>query len=121
MIFSPNDSPFAGKVGKFLTGAKIGERLMAEAETSVSLKVRQLEENKDSWEVQVRREPGGLPWSSSVARPGLLLLSIGRRAHRHGCESPRHPRDAAVSAPRPAGPRRAAAWPPDRKHAQRGL
>lgn len=41
MIFGPNDSPLAGRAGKAVTGRLIGERLLAEAETSVSLKVRQ--------------------------------------------------------------------------------
>lgn len=40
MVFSPNSSPLAGREGTHLTGSKIGERLKAEAATSVSLRVR---------------------------------------------------------------------------------
>jgi phage FluMu protein Com len=40
MVFSPNDSPLAGREGTHLTGSKIGDRLKAEAATSVSLRVR---------------------------------------------------------------------------------
>ena len=39
MVFAPNTSPLAGQEGKHLTAAKIGERLHAEAATSVSLQV----------------------------------------------------------------------------------
>ena len=39
MVFGPNDSPLAGRAGKAVTGRVIGERLQAEAETSVSLRV----------------------------------------------------------------------------------
>ena len=42
MVFGPNDSPLAGRAGKAVTGRVIGERLVAEAETSVSLKVNAL-------------------------------------------------------------------------------
>jgi hypothetical protein len=41
MVFGPNDSPLAGRAGKAVTGRAIGERLLTEAETSVSLKVQQ--------------------------------------------------------------------------------
>jgi len=40
MVFGPNDSPLSGRSGKAVTGRAIGERLMAEAEVSVSLKVQ---------------------------------------------------------------------------------
>jgi hypothetical protein len=42
MVFGPNDSPLSGRAGKAVTGRAIGERLEAEAETSVSLRVSQL-------------------------------------------------------------------------------
>ena len=42
MVFGPNDSPLAGRAGKAVTGRVIGDRLQAEAETSVSLKVNAL-------------------------------------------------------------------------------
>jgi GTP-binding protein len=40
MVFAPNDSPFAGRSGKAVTGRALGERLAAEAEASVSLELR---------------------------------------------------------------------------------
>ncbi len=43
MVFSANDSPFAGRAGKAVTGRVIGERLTAQAESSVSLTVTQLQ------------------------------------------------------------------------------
>lgn len=39
MTFSVNDSPFAGKEGKFTTSRQIQERLMKELETDMALKV----------------------------------------------------------------------------------
>lgn len=56
MIFSPNDSPLAGRAGKAVTGRVIGERLMAEAETSVSLKVKAVEGGSERYEVRARGE-----------------------------------------------------------------
>ena len=41
MIFQVNDSPFAGKEGKFVTSTQIGERLRREALGDVALKVEQ--------------------------------------------------------------------------------
>ncbi len=56
MVFSPNDSPLAGREGSQLTGSKIGERLMAEAQTSVSLRVIPVPGGGESFEVQARGE-----------------------------------------------------------------
>ena len=56
MVFSPNDSPLAGRAGKAVTGRVIGERLMAEAETSVSLKVTPVEGGTERYEVRARGE-----------------------------------------------------------------
>ncbi|GFR51333.1 hypothetical protein Agub_g13750, partial [Astrephomene gubernaculifera] len=56
MVFGPNDSPLAGRAGKALTGRAIGERLQAEAETSVSLKVKQVPGGTERYEVQARGE-----------------------------------------------------------------
>lgn len=39
MVFAANDGPLAGRSGKAVTGRAIGERLAAEAEGSVSLRV----------------------------------------------------------------------------------
>lgn len=56
MIISPNDSPLAGREGSQLTGSKIGVRLHAEAETSVSLRVISVIGGGESFEVQARGE-----------------------------------------------------------------
>ncbi|PNW74376.1 hypothetical protein CHLRE_13g606000v5 [Chlamydomonas reinhardtii] len=58
MVFGPNDSPLAGRAGKALTGRAIGERLQAEAETSVSLRVGPAADGSGSerYEVQARGE-----------------------------------------------------------------
>jgi len=39
MTFNVNDSPFSGKSGNKLTSLQIGERLRAEAETNVSIRL----------------------------------------------------------------------------------
>ena len=56
MVFSPNDSPLAGREGTHLTGSKIGERLHAEAATSVSLRVLPAGAGGEAFEVQARGE-----------------------------------------------------------------
>ncbi len=53
MVFAANDSPLAGRSGKAVTGRVIGERLAAEAETSVSLRVRPVSDGVEKYEVQV--------------------------------------------------------------------
>lgn len=41
MVFSVNDSPFAGKDGKYVTGQRLRARLFKELETDVSLRVEE--------------------------------------------------------------------------------
>ena len=55
MTFSTNNSPFAGKEGKFLTARKIEERLYKELQKDVSLRVQRIE-NTESWIVSGRGE-----------------------------------------------------------------
>ena len=55
MFFHVNDSPFAGKEGKFLTSRKISERLYQETLSNVSLKVKKTDET-DVFEVCGRGE-----------------------------------------------------------------
>ena len=55
MTFSSNNSPFAGKEGKFVTARKIEERLFKEMQKDVSLKVKRIE-NSESWIVSGRGE-----------------------------------------------------------------
>ncbi len=56
MVFSVNDSPLAGRDGTQLTGSKIGARLLAEAESNVSITVKQDARGGESFEVQGRGE-----------------------------------------------------------------
>ena len=53
MTFLVNNSPFAGKEGKFVTARKLEDRLMQQLETDVSLRV---EPSSDSWVVSGRGE-----------------------------------------------------------------
>lgn len=54
MTFGVNDSPLAGKDGIHLTGGKIGDRLLAEAETNLAINV--IPGLSESFEVQGRGE-----------------------------------------------------------------
>ena len=54
MTFGVNNSPFAGREGKFVTARKLEERLMTETQRDVSLKVR--ENDTESWIVSGRGE-----------------------------------------------------------------
>ncbi|MDR2899357.1 MAG: GTP-binding protein, partial [Clostridiales bacterium] len=55
MTFSVNDSPFAGKEGKFVTSRQIRERLFKELNTDVSLKVEETD-TTESFKVSGRGE-----------------------------------------------------------------
>lgn len=54
MTFLVNNSPFAGKEGKFVTARKLEDRLMQQLETDVSLRVEP--NSSDSWVVSGRGE-----------------------------------------------------------------
>jgi GTP-binding protein len=60
MAFRVNDSPFAGRDGKFVTGRQVGERLIKELEKNVALRVD--------------REPGADAWK--VSGRGLMHLGV---------------------------------------------
>ncbi|MGM7682769.1 translational GTPase TypA [Cytobacillus sp. Hm23] len=55
MTFLVNNSPFAGREGKFVTARKIEERLLAELQTDVSLRVENTE-SPDAWIISGRGE-----------------------------------------------------------------
>lgn len=53
MTFLVNNSPFAGREGKYITSRKIEERLRSQLETDVSLRVDNTE-SPDAWIVSGR-------------------------------------------------------------------
>jgi GTP-binding protein len=55
MFFSVNDSPFAGREGRFLTSRQIHERLTRELESNVALRVARTD-SADTFEVRGRGE-----------------------------------------------------------------
>ncbi|MGH8164795.1 MAG: translational GTPase TypA, partial [Rhodanobacteraceae bacterium] len=55
MFFSVNNSPFAGREGKYLTSRQIRDRLMRELESNVALRVADTE-SADTYEVRGRGE-----------------------------------------------------------------
>ena len=56
MTFSVNDGPFAGREGKFVTSRQLRDRLFRETLKDVSLKVSELEDATDSFNVAGRGE-----------------------------------------------------------------
>ena len=56
MTFSVNDSPFAGREGKFVTSRQLRERLFRETLKDVSLRVSEVENSTDSFNVAGRGE-----------------------------------------------------------------
>ena len=55
MVFMVNNSPFAGKEGKFVTSRNLRDRLFKEVETNVSMRVRETD-TTDAFEVSGRGE-----------------------------------------------------------------
>ena len=56
MTFLANNSPFAGREGKHVTSRKVEERLLAELQTDVSLRVDDPTDSPDKWTVSGRGE-----------------------------------------------------------------
>jgi GTP-binding protein len=76
MSFCVNDSPYAGKEGKKVTSRMIRDRLMAEAESNVSIKVSETQ-NTDAFEVAGRGELQLGVLIETMRREGFEL-AIGR-------------------------------------------
>ncbi len=55
MLFMVNNSPFAGKEGKYVTSRNLRDRLFKEVETNVSMRVKETD-NTDAFEVSGRGE-----------------------------------------------------------------
>lgn len=84
MTFSVNNSPFAGREGKHVTSRKLRDRLMAELETDVSLRVEETE-SPDAFIVSGRGElhlsilvenmrRGG--YELAVSKPEVIIREI---------------------------------------------
>ncbi|OFW90855.1 MAG: GTP-binding protein TypA, partial [Alphaproteobacteria bacterium RIFCSPHIGHO2_12_42_13] len=76
MTFCVNDSPYAGKEGKKVTSRMIRDRLMAEAESNVSIEVTETQ-NTDAFEVAGRGELQLGVLIETMRREGFEL-AIGR-------------------------------------------
>jgi GTP-binding protein len=89
VVFSVNNSPFAGREGRFVTGRQLGERLWREALTNVSIRVEAAgggDRASESFEVSGRgelqlailietlRREG---YEMSVARPEVIVREEG--------------------------------------------
>jgi GTP-binding protein len=71
MVFSVNNSPWAGRDGDFVTSRKLGERLQLEARRNVSVRVEQL--SPDSWRVVGRGELALAVILETIRREGYEL------------------------------------------------
>lgn len=78
MVMGVNDSPLGGRDGTHVTGSKIGERLLAEAENNVSIVVTSLEGGAESYEVQGRGE----------LQLGVLIESMRREGYEMSVSPP---------------------------------
>ncbi|XP_020106175.1 uncharacterized protein LOC109722500 [Ananas comosus] len=78
MTFGVNDSPLAGRDGTHLTGGKIGDRLMAEAETNLAINVLP-GPMSESYEVQGRGE----------LQLGILIENMRREGFELSVSPPR--------------------------------
>ncbi|MCR3906028.1 MAG: translational GTPase TypA [Tenericutes bacterium] len=78
ITFLTNNSPFAGKEGKFVTASKIDERLFKETQKDVSLKVERIQ-SSEAWTVSGRGE----------LHLGILIENMRRENYEFQVSRPR--------------------------------